>query len=352
MTRRRPTIGWRPFSPTPLQASARLRCYLPAEALGRAGYRSVVLTRPEPAGCDVVVFQKAYSDADFDLARRCRDAGVATVLDLCDNHLYNPAGRPDYAERAARLLRMIDAVDLVTVSTPELGKTLPRDECPVIDDALEPLPVGWRRAAETARLAPRFLNRRSRVRLLWFGNVGVADPRFGMIDLADRLPELTEFGRRHPFELTVVSNCRRTFEGYFRGAPFPTRYLSWNPWRVAAVARFHHVCLLPIGINPFTICKTSNRLVFALRLGLPVVADGIPSYREFAPYVTLDDWRGGLTGCAEARTVMRERVEAGRQFVRTRFDRVGWVEQWKNAIVRAIGLRSGATSLVAADGPP
>ena len=38
-----------------------------------------------------------------------------------------------------------------------------------------------------------------------------------------------------------------------------------------------------MGPNPFTLCKTVNRLATALLLGLPVVADMIPSYEELRP---------------------------------------------------------------------
>ena len=106
-----------------------------------------------------------------------------------------------------------------------------------------------------------------RTRLIWFGNVGVDSPRFGMIDVADKVPILTEFSRQYPMELTVVSNSREAFDKYFRAVPFPVRYLNWKPWLVPAIAKDHHACVIPVQTNPFTACKTSNRLVHALMLG-------------------------------------------------------------------------------------
>ena len=77
-----------------------------------------------------MIFQKSYMQVDLDIADHLRGLGVRTVFDLCDNHLIGPA------ERADRLRRMIDRVDAVTVSTPELAKAIERPSA-VIDDALD-----------------------------------------------------------------------------------------------------------------------------------------------------------------------------------------------------------------------
>jgi hypothetical protein len=304
------------------------------------------MTGTDASECAVVIFQKAYSAVDLDMARQCRDTGVATIFDLCDNHFDNPEDRPEFRDRTDRLDRMMEVVDLVTTSTPELARVISRPNCRVIDDALDNWPVGWGGwvGGLASQVRFRFAGT-GRTRLLWFGNVGVEYPQFGMIDLAERIPMLAELSRRYPIELTVVSNSREAFDKYFRAVPFPVRYLNWKLWLVPAIAKAHHVCLIPVQRNPFTVCKTSNRLVHALMLGLPVIADSIPSYLEFAPYVTLDDWVGGLTRVVTDRGAAAAQVEAGQAYIRKRFDRDSWLLQWRSALEAAIQARARRTAV-------
>ncbi|MEJ7708822.1 MAG: hypothetical protein WKF84_02960 [Pyrinomonadaceae bacterium] len=56
---------------------------------------------------------------------------MKTVFDLCDNHFYNPQNLPTLDERAIRLQRMIDLVDSVSVSTPELAKLIQGKQRPL-----------------------------------------------------------------------------------------------------------------------------------------------------------------------------------------------------------------------------
>jgi hypothetical protein len=303
------------------------------------------LTNTNVSECDVVIFQKAYTAVDLEMARRCRDAGIATLFDLCDNHFEGTEGHPERGERTDRLRRMLDLVDTVTTSTPELAEVIARPDSKIIDDALDTWPLGWHGQVRGLASELRFrLGGTGRTRLLWFGHVGVDHPRFGMIDLADRLPLLVEFSRRHDVELTVVSNSREAFDKYFRAVPFPVHYLEWKLWLLPAIARTHNVCLIPLQRNPFTVCKTSNRLVQALRLGLPVIADSIPSYLEFGPFVSLDDWLEGLARIVANPSATAAQVKAGQAYIRKRFDRDGWVLQWRGALAAAIEARERRTA--------
>src|SRR5436309_1587437 len=114
-------IAWKPGAPTPEQSSARLRCYRPCAYLRAAGWPCELFDPRRMDRYRVVVFQKAYSPADLDIAAHLRGLGVRTVFDLCDNHFYVPPDRPDFRARAERLRRMIDGTDAVSVATQELG---------------------------------------------------------------------------------------------------------------------------------------------------------------------------------------------------------------------------------------
>src|SRR5438874_9740622 len=177
-----PVIAWKPAAPTPELASARLRCYRPLEYLRAAGWPCELFDRRQMHRYRTVIFQKAYSDEDLDIAAHLRALGTRTVFDLCDNHFYNPKGRNDYRNRADRLRRMIDKVDSVTVATPGLAKLIDRPTT-VIDDALDAVELAW-----WPSLRWKLPRGRRRLRLVWFGNAGQDDPPFGLIDVARILP--------------------------------------------------------------------------------------------------------------------------------------------------------------------
>ena len=273
-----------------------------------------------------VIFQKAYSEEDVDIAAHLRGLGKRTVFDLCDNHFYNPTGRDDYRARADRLRRMIGGVDAVTVATPELAKLVERPTT-IIDDALDAIePAGW---SSLRRLLPRG---RRPLRLVWFGNAGQEDPPFGLIDVARVRPELELLHQHRPIEVTVISNSRAAFDRYLNGVRFPVRYHEWDNNQYQRVLRRQDLCIIPVSPNPFTLCKTVNRLALALLLGLPVVADVIPSYEELRPFAWLDDWRRGLHEYVVDIARQRAQVRAGQAFLRAKYTTQRVVKQWTRVL--------------------
>ena len=81
----------------------------------------------DPAYLDryrTVVFSKAYGPEDRKLARRLKAAGKRVILDLCDDHFFNPAGLPKYREARESLLAMIALCDKVICSTPVLARAV------------------------------------------------------------------------------------------------------------------------------------------------------------------------------------------------------------------------------------
>ena len=286
-----PVIAWKPAAPTPELASARLRCFRPLQLL-RGGWDCAIFDPTHMHRYRVVVFQKAYSDNDLAIAAHLRPHGVRTVFDLCDNHFYNPNCRPDYRERADRLCRMIESVDAVTAATPELARVIDRPST-VIDDALDIVKRDW-----WAELRRRWPRRRRSLRLVWFGNAGLDDPPFGLVDLQRIRPQLQALHNHRPIRLTVISNSREAFERRMAHAPFPVRYYDWDTSTYQRIVRRQDLCLIPISDNPFTRCKTVNRLALSLLLGVPAAADPIPELRELCSFALMGDWTKGLLGYA------------------------------------------------------
>jgi hypothetical protein len=320
-------IAFKPGVPTPEQSSARLRCYRPCQYLRSAGWKCEIFDQRRMDRYRVVVFQKAYSPNDLDIADHLRGLGVRTVFDLCDNHLYVPADRPEFRDRADRLRRIIDRVDAISVATPELAKIIERPTS-VIDDALDDVPPDWWSPV-------RVMGRRwrcRRLRLVWFGNAGEMSPPFGLIDLARLVPVLEAMHVRRPLSLTVVSNSRSAFERHLAGARFPVHYHEWLTRRFVRLFRRHHVCLIPVNLNPYTVCKTVNRLALSLLLGVPAVADWIPSYEELRDCALLGDWERSLTTHVTDPTLGRGQVRKAQAYLRAKYTPQHVVQQWSNLL--------------------
>ena len=322
-----PAIAWKPFLNDANVASTRLRAFAPCRYLREAGWRCEIFDPRNAGSYELVVFQKAYDDESIALARSLRTRGAKTVFDLCDNHFYNPEELPLLRERTERLRRMIEAVDTVSVSTPELANLIGRD-CVVIDDALD-LPRIDRLRAPLFRVQNWLtkISARARLRLVWFG-YGSTHPPAGLIDLPRVFPDLEALNAEIAVNLTVISNSRELFQRYVGKTSFPVRYHEWRLETFAQLFQGHDVCIIPVALNPFTICKTNNRLVLSLLLGVPVIADPIPSYEEFRDFVLLSDWPKSLRTYATDPKLRRQHVRAGQRYIRSKYTTERVVSQW------------------------
>jgi hypothetical protein len=321
------TVRWVPGAASDAVASARLRCYRPSVALAKAGWDSVVATGRRPMRADVVVFQKAYSDRHLALAARLRRRGTAIVLDLCDNHLHYSATEPVLARRADRLRRMIGLADVITASTPSMAELVDHPCVKLVDDALE--------MSQPIRLPTAERGRR----LVWFGNAGSDEEGFGMCDLGAIMSDVEKLAAGIDCELVVLSSSRDAFERHVGPRRIAARYVNWTPAAAAEALASADVALLPITPNPFTRCKTSNRVATALQSGVAVVAGRIPSYEEFSPYVRFGDWTNNLAAYLLDGNLRLEDVTRGQEFVSRRFPPELVGEQWTTALSAALSLR-------------
>jgi hypothetical protein len=297
--------------------------------LRRAGWRSQLVDRRDPFLHDIVVFQKSYDEQSIELAHSLKSRGIRTVFDLCDNHFYNPRDVPKLRERAERLARMLGTVDIVSVSTEPLRAFVREKEAVLVDDALDEF------AVPRSTLLFRTLRSGGPLRIAWYGNAGGADPPFGLVHLPKILPALNRLHRRHQLRLTVISNSRGAYQEAVAGAEFPTGYREWHVRSFLRTFPLADLCVVPIEQNPFTICKTANRLALSLKLGVPVIADAIPSFEPFRPYVLLNGWDENLSSYADDATRRkRDAVEGGR-FVAATFTPTRVVREWTAVFERA-----------------
>jgi hypothetical protein len=359
-------IGWKPKSLDPMVASARIRCMNPLSELQRRGF-PVELFRPDHASSyHAVVYSKLYDAASYAEAQRLRSEGIRVVVDLCDNHFYNPGGNAELARAGSELRRMLRVADHLVASTAELAAVMAAEAggnppVTVIGDAVEetipavkqPSLLRWVHRARLRRLLGRLQRGRemgAEASLVWFGIHGGPHHEHGMADLQRIQPVVEAMHRQHKLQLTVISNSRRKFASLIAPWSVPTHYLEWSPVTFLDALRAHDVAVIPVTQNPFTICKSNNRVVTALSAGLAVVADSIPSYREFAEISRLDDWNQGLLEYVKDRDLRRRHAAEGRRYVLQRYSLSRTADEWERLFNTILAAPVPAAQLEGSDG--
>jgi hypothetical protein len=169
-------------------------------------------------------------------------------------------------------------------------------------------------------------------RLIWFGIHGSPNAPCGMIDVARVADVLSRMCIEYPFELVICSNNRETYERHIRPLDFPTIYEEYNRETFSYLLSEMDGVILPVSQNPFTWAKSHNRLTTALYAEIPVVADGLPSYREFSDYCVLDDWQEGLREILCETGAARRKALAGRKYIQSKWMPVHVAEQWRTVL--------------------
>jgi hypothetical protein len=308
-------------------ASHRYRVLTPIRFLAARGHAVELYDASRRRRYDTVVFSKAYKAEDRALAKRLRAAGQEVVLDLCDDHFYNPWGLAKYRQVRDDLLQMIALADRVICSTPVLARSVQQHAG--LGAAPAVAPDVYEQAAASAA-APTPLDRPAR--LLWYGRHGSPNAPAGMGDLRlIQAPLARAFGRRL-FELTVCSDSRAAFDALAADLPFPTRYVDWSPAGLAAELGGADAVVIPLSDNPFVAAKTHNRLTLALSAGLPVVADPLDAYQEFRQFCWLGDWSGGLEAALLRPDEARARAALARPYLEAHWSEAAIAPLWETAL--------------------
>lgn len=329
------TIAFKPRSAKANVASYRYRVLTPIAALSARGHAAEVF---DPARADAyaaVVFSKAIKAEDQALAAQLKASGRRAWLDLCDNQLFNPNGLAEYDEVAANLRAMAGLVDAVICSTPVLADQMRGLGAPVVvvHDSYE--------QAEAAVRPPG-----PEANLLWFGRHASPNAEGGMADLARIAEPLARAFARRPFTLTICSDSAGAYEALKPRLPVPSRYVAWTPQASAAELAACDAVLLPLSDNPFVAAKSHNRLTLALSAGVPVVADAIDAYREFAPFAWLEDWDAGLAAVLGDPAGARRRAAPAPAYLRRWWSADAIAAEWACALglAPAAPTRSGAAA--------
>lgn len=291
-----------------------------------------------------MIFSKSYDEKSYDIAAELKSRGIKVIFDLCDNHFYNPYKLEKFNFVRRRLLKMLELADLVVTSTETLARTVFEEarlsSSPVvIGDAIEKEDFLLPRSRLRSFLANFTLKAQSRnekATILWYGIHGGENAPYGMLDLLNVQECLSSLNRDYPLRLVIVSNSRAKYKKYIQPFPFETRYYEWGYTPFRNILRKVDVNILPITKNPFTLCKSNNRLALALYEGVPSVADEIPSYRELAAFCVLNDWERGLRLYLSNNHITREHVEGARAYIEEHFTIGQIADEWQAQLSRFV----------------
>ena len=329
----RKLVGWKPKSNSRDVASVRFRCLSPMAELQRTGF-DVELYSEEAAAADryaAVIFSKLYSPADQKLAAELNARGVRTILDLSDNHFYNPSNLPEYVTAASNMRAMCGLVDRVICCSAYLGQIvaqevkLPRPPL-VVGDAVEAmvLPLDAR-LPFSSRGGDPFC-------ILWFGSHGSPNAPAGMEDILRIRKQLEAAHEKVKCELIVLSNNAEKYQALAPKIGIPSSYVEWSGDALMTTMARTHLVVVPVSVNPFTKCKSNNRAATALWHGIPVIADRIPAYEDLRSFMFLDDWDAGFAHALAGSREIQMRTEAGTVSVRQDFNISVIAAEWRRAI--------------------
>lgn len=337
-------IGWIPSSTNLNVASSRIRCMDPMHFLQSQHY-PIELFDPHHANrYSAVVFSKKYSLHDYQLAKKLQANGTKIILDLCDNHFYNPEENETLAKRTTNLRNMLNLCDILSVSTLTL-KEIILEQCQftkkifVIDDAPETqLPYTnsfWKRCYHIFLflLYQKSLNKyisAGHTPIVWFGTHGQPHIPSGMEDLKLIQSDLEKTHRTSPIILTVISNSKQKHDALFSKVSFPTLYIQWHPETFLSILHLQTIAVIPAQKNPFTLCKSNNRLVLAISNNLAVLASEIPSYKDFKDTCFLDRFEEGLHTYIHDNELRQQHIAHGKKQIIERWSLETIAYQWKN----------------------
>lgn len=331
-------IGWKPKFNDPNVASVRYRCLNPLTELQRRGFQIELFALERCNKYSAVIFSKLYDEQNYQLAKQLKAKQKTVIFDICDNHLYNPYGTEKFKIVRDQVLRMLAISDVVITSTETLADTLMREtelqtRPIVIGDAIEEdlFKSGSRKSWPrwiARSLKFHYLYDRSKVNVLWFGIHGGENAPYGMLDLLNQKDLMIAAQKVHPFRLIVASNSRDKFLRHIKPFPFETHYCEWTLAEFGHIMLSTDICIIPITRNPFTICKSNNRLAMALYAGTPTIADSIPSYSDLSRFCVLDDWERGLSTYLSNPLKVKEHARPAKKYIKARYSIKEIGSQW------------------------
>ncbi|MEL7503038.1 MAG: hypothetical protein AAFN18_11285 [Cyanobacteria bacterium J06554_6] len=168
--------------------------------------------------------------------------------------------------------------------------------------------------------------------ILWFGNHGAAYGKFGMVNILQAAPALERLSREYPLRLLVVSNHYGKYLDLIEPLPFPTAYAEWHPFKIYDDIAQSDAVIIPNSKTPFSLCKSANRAVLSLSLGVPVVATRTPAYEPLVDCVAFDDWYAGLHQYLSQPEQTQQQLARVQQVIQTHYSGTVIADRWRSML--------------------
>jgi len=362
-------VGWFLLNRDVNSASVRYRCFHMARILQENGVDHSYFTSAD-ALCsnintlDAIIIVKRLDLSVCNVVAAARELRKVVFLDLCDDLL-----APRYSKNVGGLHRMVFAgvarsLDGIAVPSAAMAERV-KEHCRALATAQIPIHVIpdiaetdelFRRTAAFASDEPERpaifppsaapVAAKTSKTVLWFGNFGAPHSNFGIASLLPAIPGLRAVHRDIPLELVVVSNDEAVYQALIAGCGVPTRYVSWSADAVYAELRKADVALLTNGDDEFCTIKSSNRVLQALAMGVPVVATASEALVEFVDCVSANHYETGLRaylGPERERNVTNALEAANKILPRYRPERLA--KLWLDLLTRRVAERKADVSL-------
>jgi len=303
-------------------ASIRLRTALGVRAAHANGMQATLSDGERRTNAKLVIVGKIdyISDAHRPARwlahlREVREGGSRVVIDYSDHHLAidSPAAR--FYEEALPLANRV-----VCSSQTLAGYLSEYLNCQrtIIEDPIEVgISAPKERASET-------------LTAFWFGH-------------ASNLPYLIAYLRndlivKRPFRLILMTNAyplSQKFIDQLNCSALKSLKIEVVPWSLddmMNVAALSDICLLPAGLNdPRKHGASSNRLLTALALGLPVAADLLPSYQPYISYF-VPIRSNEINSLVDDPTNYHQQVKEAQKVILKKFTKTQLAKEWGELI--------------------
>ena len=239
----------------------------------------------------------------FNVARRVRDEGMQII----------PALVGYAARRASRTLARGVRVGLkrgrrAAAALPARVAARPA--------RLQPQPQAQVQGAD----APRYI--------VWFGNHGAEHARFGMLDILEFREAIESIAAEQDVELIVISNHRAKYKEHILPLAIKSHYVEWDPRQVEKWLARASIVIVPNTLDDFSICKSANRTVHAMRHGAPVVATMTPALEPLAGHIHTGDPLAAFRQVLAQPEAAREQAHQGYQVAESLFGTDALRRQW------------------------
>lgn len=317
-------------------ASVRYRVIMPAAALRTLGH-DVTVGEYAPGqlrdaqdvirSADVLVFRRNYEHPGLaeQLMAEAVAAGKPAIFDLSDDRLDGRVG--------PHLKNMIAGASAVVTMSPSLRDRVGNEFGKPAEFVGDPV--------EGPRGEARWSPASDRCKALWFGHP------VNLPSLFEAFPALLAAGKTHPMELRIVTervegierDCK-SFNARHRDA-LALRFVPWSLEETWRSLEWSDVVIIPaIANHPRSAAKSANRMAESLWAGRFVVANPVPSYREFADWAWVgDDLAEGIGWLSAHAEEIPGRIRAAQAHVAANFSASHFAGMWLKV---AEAQRSGA----------